>query len=190
MNLCSKTIKYFGIYGMIISMFGFISCARRLPIVNNTNNYHQSPYGAYIEIRVEGIQEKLYFRGELIAVDDKKVVIRTIGNNESVRPFALKDIIYYKLYYANNEKENYRPGNILLSTSLLSHGFFTFLTVPINALVIASVDSNKINEFSYTKKDLPISKMSQFARYPQGLPPHINLSNLNDVMPKKEITEK
>jgi len=184
MNHYKKVIQNFGKYLMIFVLYSLVSCSSKFPIIKNTDNYHQSPYGAYIELRIQGIQEKLQFKGELIAADNKKVVIRTIGKTETVRPFAIKDILSYNVYYAKNDKEDYTAGNILLAISTISHGFLLLFTLPINGIVFASVHSNRKNEFGYSQKQLPIEELSKFARYPQGLPPHINLNNLIDILPK------
>jgi hypothetical protein len=184
MNLCSKTIRRIYMYSILYSVLSLMSCVSKTPIVKNTNNYHQSPYGAYIELSVQGVQEKLVFKGELIAVDDKKIVVRTLGKNETVRPFALKDILSYKVYYAKNDHEDYNAWGTLMTVSTISHGWFVILTLPINGIVFAFVNSNYKREFNYSKKELPIQELYKFARYPQGLPPHINLNNLNEIMAK------
>ena len=184
MNHCNKIIRRICIYSVLYSVMSLMSCVSKTPIVKNTDYYHQSPYGAYIELSVKGIPEKLKFKGELIAVDDKKIVLRTLGKNETVRPFAIKDIVSYKVYYTKNDKEDYNAWGTIMTVSSISHGWFLIFTLPINGIVFAVVNSNYKREFYYTQKELPIQDLYKFARYPQGLPPHINLDNLNEIMAK------
>lgn len=159
-----------------------ISCSKKIPLVNNYDQLHTSPYGAYIEAKIQGVQEKLLIKGELIFADDKKIIIRTFDKPNKVNPYAIKDVLKYELYYAKNTKEGYDGWAVLNGLTTISHGFFLILTLPANLLGAAAVSTSKDAEFRYTEKELPKNQLYRFARYPKNLPPGISLSNLTDII--------
>jgi hypothetical protein len=176
-----KKYRISNIFIFVLSL-AMLSCSKKIPLVKSYENFHQNPYGSYIEVKIHGLQDKLNIKGELIFADNKKIIIRTFEKPNLVRPFALKDVLSYQLYYAKNTKESYEGWQILNTLSTLSHGFFLILTLPINAIISGSVNTSKDAEFRYSMKDLPIEQLYKFARYPHSLPPGISLSNLDDIL--------
>lgn len=160
----------------------FTSCSRRIPLVNSYEKYHQSPYGSYIEVKIQGVQDKFYAKGELIFADNKKIIVRSFDKPNTINPYALKDVISYKLYYAKNDQEDYSAWTVLNNLSTISHGFFLILTLPINAIVGGHVNTSKDAEFRYSEKELPMDQLYKFARFPKRLPAGITLNNLDDLI--------
>ncbi|MBK9736569.1 MAG: hypothetical protein IPO92_17060 [Saprospiraceae bacterium] len=112
---------------ILIFAFGLFSCGRKIPLVKGYDTYHQSPYGAYMELKVQGVQQVLYIKGELIFADKKKIIIRTLKTPNDIQPYALKDVLSYQLYYAKNDKESYGSWAAINNLLSLSHGFSFFI---------------------------------------------------------------
>ncbi|MBK9734474.1 MAG: hypothetical protein IPO92_05685 [Saprospiraceae bacterium] len=167
---------------ILIFAFGLFSCGRKIHLVKGYDTYHQSPFGAYMELKVQGVQQKLTVKGELIFADKKKIIIRTLKTPNEIQPYALKDVLSYKLYYAKNDKESYGTWAAINNLLSLSHGFFFLITFPVNAIVGGAVNTSVSSEFRYSEKELEIDQLYKFARYPADLPSGITLTNLQDIL--------
>ncbi len=157
------------------------SCTRKVPIVYDVDHYHQSPNGSYIIAKIKGKQEKINISGELIAADDKKIIVYTLGKPRIMQPYALRDILSYEIYYAKGV-ENYNLETGLINASTLTHGWFLVLTLPINLIVNGSINESVHRELRFNSKELSANQLFKYARYPNGLPRGINLSNLNKLL--------
>lgn len=167
---------------MVSFVMSMISCSTKIPVVNDINTYHQNPYGAYIEVKVQGVQDILKFKGELISADAKKIILRTLDIPNVVRPFATKDIKSYKVYFTYEKHVGTTPFFIINSLTTLTHGYFLLITLPANLGVMALIENNKNNNFIFTSKEMSLNQLYKFARFPSGLPPGINLNNLQDLI--------
>ncbi|MBC7885913.1 MAG: hypothetical protein H7X99_10585 [Saprospiraceae bacterium] len=167
----------------IIPILLLFSCSSHIPIVKNTDNYHQSPFGGFIELNIKRNKANLTFKGELIAVNENRIMIRTMTEGRPVISYAKKDIVSYKIYYAKNEKEEYNIWVVFNSLLTLSHGWWLILTLPLNAAIFETVNTNKKSEFRFNNKELSYDQLYLFARFPQGLPSFIKTESwaeLND----------
>ncbi|MBK8624457.1 MAG: hypothetical protein IPN86_02405 [Saprospiraceae bacterium] len=167
---------------LFLTVITINSCGKRIPLVYSYEKYHLSRYGAYMEVKIQGLQNKLNVKGELIFADNKKIIIRTLEKPNNILPYAIKDLISYQLYYAKNDNEDYTGWNFLNHLTTLAHGWFLILSVPINSIIGGSVSTSKDAEFRYSNKELPLEQLYKYARYPTSLPPGIGISNLNDLL--------
>lgn len=172
--------NYLG-FSFIIFSFLMTSCSRTIPIVNDVNSYHQSPKGSYIEAKIKGRREKLNISGELLVADDKKIIVYTLTNPRIIQPYALKDILTYNLYFATGV-ENYDVRSSIINATTLTHGWFIILTLPINLIINGSINESVHKELRFDAKELPKDQLYKYARYPNGLPRGINLSNLDNLL--------
>lgn len=167
---------------LLFSIIFLMGCATKIPVVNDINTYHESPYGGYIEVRVQGVQDILKFKGELISVDSKKIIVRTLQIPNDIRPFSVKDIISYKVYIGYEKSTGMEAFYILNSLATLTHGYFLLLTAPANLGIMSIIQNNKNKNLSFTSKEIPINQLYKFARFPNGLPPNITIHNLKNLI--------
>lgn len=167
---------------LFFSIFILNGCATKIPVVNDLKSYHESPYGGYIEVRVQGVQDILKFKGELISVDSKKIIVRTLQIPNDIRPFAVKDIISYKIYFASEKSGGMEGFFIFNSLATLTHGYFLLVTAPANLGIMSIIQSNKNKNLSFSSKEIPINQLYKFARFPNGLPPNITIHNLKNLI--------
>lgn len=126
-------------------------------------------YGSYIEVRFD---KSSTIKGELIALDSNEIVVLN-KKTKICETIALEKVKSFTLKYAN--APNYGPSIPLLTLLTLSHGYFLLLTAPINLIVTMTVTISGEYDFSYSNKDMTYEKLKMFARFPQGIPPNIDI---------------
>ena len=135
-------------------------------------------FGSYIEI--EDTDGKL-LRGELIAIDSSELVI--LSNVDSVKHASIVPITHikkFKLKYAQPKDYSWRIPVYTISTLL--HGYFLILTAPINLIVTTVVNASGSSDFEYSDTDMAFEKFKMFARFPQGIPPNIKITELKCIV--------
>lgn len=153
---------------ILVSMLAF-SCStyEHLPTFDEVR---VSPYGAQIEIGAS-----LY--GELIAIDSSKMIILTDSTlGSKIVSFNLEQVSGFTLRYAQNE--DYGFSIILLPALTISHGVFLIITAPINLIVSISAAVGGQNAFTYNESEISLDDLKMFARFPQGIPPNIDLNQV------------
>ena len=155
----SKIIIPFYVIGVLL----LASCTKKVPIVYNVDHYHQSPNGSFITAKIKGRQEKINVSGELIAADDKKIIVYTLDNPRIIQPYALRDILSYEIYYAKGV-ENYNIETGLINASTLTHGWFLVLTLPINLIVNGSINESINEELRFNCKQLSGDQLFKYGR--------------------------
>jgi hypothetical protein len=132
-------------------------------------------YGSFIEVRTE---EWKTIDGELIAADSASIIIldSELGTCVRVPVASVKD---YSVAYAH--PESYGPLMPLYLLSTLSHGIGLIITFPLNPIVTTAVVWTAESAYTYDKDDIPITDPAKFARFPQGVPPSVNLSSIGAV---------
>jgi hypothetical protein len=58
------------------------------------------------------------------------------------------------------------------------HGWYSIFTIPIHLIVTISVTASGENAFKYNNKKMTYEELKMFARFPQGIPPDIDLANV------------
>lgn len=116
-----------------------------------------------------------YTRGELIAIDSSHVFVLSEETNTCIK-IPIDNVEKFNLKYAETKHYGWTiPVSTLVS---LSHGALLLITAPINLIVSISVTSNAEKAFQYSDKEMTFEKLKMFARFPQGIPPKLNLSSI------------
>lgn len=116
-------------------------------------------------------------KGELIAVDSIRLVVlvRTKEIPQSVI-VPISEISSFKIRYAR--PKNYLWTIPLFTLSTVAHGIFLVITAPINLIVTTNVTVSGAFSFTYSDKKMTDDKLKMFARFPQGIPPNIDISSI------------
>lgn len=165
-------MNYRFLFFAIITIFA-TSCSRKAYLPKYTE-YYKSIYGSYIEVR----QKSVATRGELISVDSTQIIVLE-DKTQFCNSILISEITSYKLLYAN-------PPNRALTNTLnflltAFHGGFMIVTIPMNIASSIIIYSTTKKAYTYTNKDLKYDQLRMFARFPQGLPPHVNLDQLQNI---------
>lgn len=142
-----------------------------LPEPENVGN---NEFGSHITIHLlEGSEVE----GELISIDEGSLIILTQkkGMNQ-LRNVSIEQIRNFRLMYA--EPASYGatiPVSALIS---LSHGYFALITAPVNLAVTGITTTRATRAFTYDQEDISWDELKMFARFPQGLPSNIKVTDL------------
>ena len=165
-----KNKTFISILFLFLIVFG-CSAPNYLPIVEEIDI---NQFGSYIEI--EGTNE-FSLDGELISIDrSKMVVLSSVDSIKRATILKLEDVNQFTLKYAQPKDYSWRIPVYTLSTLL--HGFYLIFTAPINLIVTISVNASGSSDFEYSETDMDFEKLKMFARFPQGLPPNVNIADL------------
>ena len=113
--------------------------------------------------------------GELIAIDSNKIVVLSEATNKCMT-VQINDVERFTLQYA--EPKHYGWTIPVYTLATIGHGALLILTAPINLIVTASVTASGENAFQYSDKNMTYDKLKMFARFPQGIPPNIDLASI------------
>lgn len=161
------------ITGLLLATI-FNSCnIKYLPISDNIDVF---PYGSYIKVNMTTGE---ILKGELIAIENKKMFILLEENRQAVS-IQTNEISKFKLQYATPNKNYAKSSFLILST--VSHGIWALFTAPLNTIVTTSVKAGGDRTFQYNDESMPLDKLKMFARFPQGIPPNIDIANLNNKL--------
>jgi hypothetical protein len=134
-------------------------------------------YGSYITITR---QEGETVRGELIAADSSKIIILTLQDDSATihipKIIPVKEISSFSLKYA--EGSQYAWTIPLYTLASLSHGMGAVVSLPVNLITTIVVSSSGDNAFTYSTGDITYNKLRMFARFPQGIPPNIQIKSI------------
>lgn len=160
-----------GLFVCVLLLFCACSTPAYLPSYKEVG---QNQYGAYIKIRqLEGGRVK----GELLAVGQHELIILCNNNDKRTVKTVLKDNLYdYKILYAKPER--YAWTIPVYSLLTLSHGFIAILTLPLNLIVTSAVSISGNDTYNYAYAELSYEQLKMFARFPQGIPPNVNLADI------------
>jgi len=133
-------------------------------------------YGSFIKVEMRNGDT---VTGELIAVErNKLVVLNSVKDSLTTKPVILpiNEIGKFKLQYARPKKYGWSVPVFGLAT--ISHGAFLILSLPVNLIVTASVTATGENAFTFSDKTMTYDQLPMYARFPQGVPPGIDLTLL------------
>jgi len=162
--------KIFAIASMIVLLSGSCSFPGYLP---TTSNIGVNEFGSYIRITQHSGK---YLRGELIAVDTSNIFV-LIDNPRQCVALPISQMKGFSLRYAKGKHYGWTVP--LYSLFTISHGWFLIITFPVNLITTLVVTASGRNSFTYGEKDINIGYLSSFARFPQGIPPGIDISSIN-----------
>jgi hypothetical protein len=156
--------------GLLIIFFSGCSSSRYyLP---SSDKIDVNEYGSYIRIRQKTPPS---VSGELIAIDSNKIVVLT-EETKICTTVLVNDVEHFTLRYAKQKNYGWTVPLYMLAT--LTHGFFAIYTLPASVIVTVSVSILDDNSFKYTDKNMTYDKLGMFARFPQGIPPNIDLASI------------
>ena len=155
--------------GLLILFLSSCSSPRYLP---SSDKIDVKEYGSYIELKHKTASN---IDGELIAIGSNEIVLLT-EKTKMCLVVPINEVKGFKLRYA--KPKHYGWSIPLYTLATISHGFWLILTAPVNLIVTISVTASGENAFTYDDKDMTYDKLKMFARFPQGVPPNIDLASI------------
>jgi len=134
-----------------------------------------SPYGAQIDLKTIN---KAKIKGELIAVEGENLVILQDGTETpTIEKVNLNDLATFDLRFADasDAYPYFIPLSFLVS---VSHGALSIASYPVNTLVTLVIAINSHRDYLHTERTISKSHLHMFARFPQGIPPGVSLSEI------------
>lgn len=115
-------------------------------------------------------------KGEFIAInEDMFVILRDdTGSMYSIPRGNIKKI---KIRYAQPKQYGWAIPFFVIST-VLSHGYYSAYSAPVNAVVTSGVTTTGALDFTYNNKTISDDEIQMFARFPQGIPEDIELTDI------------
>lgn len=136
----------------------------------------EQPYGSYLKVQNH---HGPLIKGELLAVQNDRLLIlvqdELIHTVESV-PFD--QIASFDLRYARSK--NYWWTLPVFTGSTILHGIFLVVTAPLNLIITTLISIDSEQAFVLTERDLNVYQLWMFARFPQGIPPGIEVQRLTN----------
>ncbi len=116
-------------------------------------------------------------KGELIAIDSNNIIVLTEVPRLCVT-IPVNDVLRFKLKYAKLDKHYGWTIPTGLALPFI-HGFVSILTIPLHLIVTITVTASGENAFTYNKRKMDFEQLKMFARFPQGIPANVELTNIN-----------
>lgn len=155
---------------IIVFLSGGCSFPGYLP---TTSSIGVNEFGSYISITRHSGKD---LRGELIAVDSSNIFVLTDNPRQCVA-LPTSQMKAFSLRYAKGKAYGWTVP--LYSLFTISHGWFLIITFPVNLITTLIVTNSGRKSFTYSEKDINIEYLSSFARFPQGIPPGIDIASIN-----------
>jgi len=153
----------------------FLSSCRLALYLPSSDTIDENEYGSYIKI-IHKTKSNIY--GELIAIDSNNIIVLS-DDSEKCEIVSLSDVEQFTLKYANST--NYGWTIPIYTLATIGHGWLLIFTAPINLIVTISINIHGSNAFKYSDKNMTFEKLKMFARYPQGIPSHIDIDSIGFV---------
>ena len=156
---------------IILLLIIFTSCSTPgyLP---TSSGIDVNEYGSYIKI-IQKSASKI--KGELIAIDNNRIVV-LVEETKKCMVISLNDVSHFKLRYAKPKHYGWTiPAFIVYP---LIHGYYSIASIPIHLIVTISVTVSGESAFMYSDKNMTYEKLKMFARFPQGIPPNVDLASI------------
>jgi hypothetical protein len=128
-------------------------------------------HGSYIKIFRKSTSN---IEGELIAIDNNTIYVLT--EHEKCITISVSDVNNFKLRYARQKHYGWTIPAFLIYP--LIHGGYSLYTMPIHLIVTITATVGGENAFTYSDKNMSFDKLKMFARFPQGIPNHIDLASI------------
>ncbi len=173
--------KYLIIYFALLVII-WSGCAHVPSYVPEKQDLITSVYGSNIELYRKNAEAVI---GELIAIDSSSVIILEDNEYEDYQdrmsPKKLRIIDHkqtdgFILRYS--QPVHYAWTIPVFSLATFLHGWWSIFTFPINLAVTISVTTGGHTSFRYNEHDISLSQLKIFARFPQGIPPNIKLTDI------------
>lgn len=173
-----KNLKsYKAALGLLSAILFLSSCASKVPYLPKAEEAHQFLYGYHITLELK--ESKREMSGELIAVDQGDILILPLSG-EIPKP-KVERIPLTQAQSFNVRLINYRTvpiSSVVLMPLVLSHGIMAAATLPINVVTSGIVIGSMRDRASVSDKEIPWAQLPRYARFPQGLPPGLDLAQI------------
>jgi hypothetical protein len=115
--------------------------------------------------------------GELIALDSNYIyILGYIKSHKSIMKVPYSNVEKFNLRYAKSPDYSWTIPVYTLLT--ISHGIYLLLTAPLNLIITTSVTLSSNKSYQYNSNQISYNTLSRFARFPQGLPPGLNIKSI------------
>lgn len=137
-----------------------------------------SEYGSRITVEKTAGQE---IKGELIAIDSNSLIILADSNyikrmNSTIIIIPRDEVQKFRLRYARSKNFGWTIPFFGLAT--FSHGYYLVISAPVNLIITTAITVATASQFEYNEKEMTWERLKMFARFPQGIPPGINVNSL------------
>ena len=156
------------ILGLFLVLLNSCSTPSYLP---SSDQIDVNEYGSHIRFRTSYSN----IEGELIAIDSTEITV-LLAEKRTCVTFPLNEVNLFKLSYA--QPKHYGRKIPVYTLATIAHGFWLILTAPLNLIVTISVSASGENAFTYSDNNMTYDKLRMFARFPQGIPPNIDLESI------------
>jgi|TARA_B110000902_G_scaffold36526_1_gene38548 hypothetical protein len=157
------------LFGLLIVFLSSCSSPRYLP---SSDKIDVNEYGSYLKLHHKTASNIV---GELIAIDSNKIIVLT-EETKTCMTVPVNEVKKFKLWYAKPKHYGWTIPVYTLAT--ISHGWWLIFSAPVNLIVTISVTASGESAFTYSSKDMTYDKLKMFARFPQGIPPDIDLASI------------
>lgn len=154
----------------LVLILCFSNCTVLPSFIPKQMDIGTNPYGSFLVVNTV---KNGKLKGELIAADEEKMVLLTENKNQfETLVIPAQQITKINLFYASGS--NYGWSIPIFTLLSFTHGYFMLFTIPFNLISTITLTVNSNEMYSY--KNIDLKDISKFARYPQGLPPNIDLN--------------
>lgn len=168
---------------IIILISLIVNCCITPKYLPTPDKLDTNTHGSYIQIICEKNDN---INGELISVE-KDYLIVLEEEFSKCRLVPINDILKYKLICAKQNKYGWTiPAGIAVPLLPFQdpaggglmpfQGFYPIFTIPINLIVTIAIASTAKNAYKYKSRDLSYTELRKFARFPQGIPPNVDMT--------------
>ena len=159
--------------GLLIVFLSSCSSPRYLP---SSDKIDVNEYGSYLKLHHKTAPYIVgEIVGELIAIDSNNLILLT-EETKTCMTVPVNEVKKFKLWYAKPKHYGWTIPVYTLAT--ISHGWWLIFSAPVNLIVTISVTASGESAFTYSSKDMTYDKLKMFARFPQGIPPDIDLASI------------
>ena len=159
----------FALISLLLIIFTSCSTPGYLP---TSSGIDVNVYGSYIKI-IQKSAPKI--KGELIAIDSNRIVV-LVEETKECMVISLNDVNHFKLRYAKPKHYGWTIPVFIVYP--LIHGAYSIASIPIHLIVTISVTVSGESAFVYSDKNMTFEKLKMFARFPQGIPPNVDLASI------------
>ena len=154
----------------LLVLLASCSASNRLPPLEKVATH---PYGS--EISVER-KHNTTVSGELIVADWRHMIVYDYTSASCIE-IPRNEVGHYLLTFA--KPRNYGAAIPLSLLTVVAHGYFAVFTLPFNLITSIAVTAGAYTSVRYTQRQMPYGSLHMFARFPQGLPPDIQLRDIH-----------
>jgi len=155
------------ILAALFTMF-FYSCVSP-SYLPTSDKIDVNEYGAYIQVIRKANST---IKGELISIDSNQICVLNNSSNKCII-LPITSVESFSLRYALPKDYGWTIPVFTLAT--ISHGLIAIFSAPLNLIVTIIVTSSGENAFKYSDRSMTYDQLKMFARFPQGIPPNIEI---------------